>query len=291
VKLVSKPGCNDEERLATARGDASIITSRFWTAHSLADMQKFVNPSNWVRYGRPFWTKMEKIGERDLITTADRTSYKARFDEEVKLPLFTLNALLDVFYQEREDLVRVDYRLAPDDKYGKVAVDQGFLAVTSTTLGSEGEVTLVEGAKVIRFTNPLLNRLPDLACDGGWVYLMINMALNGAGDTTGHGVAPEGPGVALEHPVEPGPDDEVDLEAVLAGIEGEVESWVDQMTASVFSHGEAAKVTARRVIAPQHDPRWMNDLVEMASRAITSVGATYAAWRRILGEVGKMGGE
>jgi hypothetical protein len=276
--LISKPGCNDGETVGTDDGDAAIIISRFWTTHNLRAMSYFVEPKNWKECGAPFWSDVRPVG-RPTHPTSNPLDYDATFDEIVNLPLdITLRVRLDVKYRVQATLVRLDYDLSPVDPYGQVTFDSGFLAVTTDTFGDHGEETLVEGAKAIRFTDPLLNRLPDLACDGGWVYMMINMALNGTG------VDPLGPPQVSEEAAPAG------FAPITATLEEEIDAWIKLASNSLANHGASAKSVTRRVLAPQHDPRWINDLVGMADGAVAMTGATLGAWRRILRRLGNLEG-
>ncbi len=278
TRLISMPGCNDGETVGTDDGDAAVIISRFWTTYEFDAMAKFVEPTKWKEYGAPFWSDVLQVGERTM-PTSNPLDYDATFDEIVNLPLTTLRVRLDVKYRVQGNLVRLDYDLSPVDPYGQVTFDSGFLAVTTDTYGDHGERTLVEGAKAIRFTDPRLNRLPDLACDGGWVYMMINMALNGAGVTS-----TLQPSAAVAQPDPPG------FGPITAMIEEEIDAWIKLASKTLANHGATAKSVTRRVLAPQHDPRWINDLVGMADGAVAMTGATLGAWRRILRRLGNLEG-
>jgi hypothetical protein len=285
VKLTSKPGCNDGERVPTEFGEASVIISRFWTTHPIAAMARFIEPTRWVECGRPFWREVREVaGTRSTFAHGDVKGYRARFVEVVDLPGTTVTVRLDVIYQERPHLYRLDFDLASDDPRTEVTVDRGFLSVTDTTLGDDDEGTLVEAAKAIRFTKPLLNKMPDLACDGGWVYMMINMALNGAGVTVPPGALSQGT-TAAPSPGSP------QLGPIVAVIEREIENWTKQASDSLADHSASAKDAVRKIVAPRHDPRWINDVIGMSDGAIKTTGVTVGAWRRILRELEKMGSE
>jgi hypothetical protein len=277
LRLISKPGCNDGETVDTDDGDAALISSRFWTTYGFDEMAKFVEPTKWKECGEPFWADVLEVDKRPAPTSNPR-DYDGTYDEIVNLPLTTLRVRLDVKYRMQPGLVRLDYDLSPFDPYGQVTFDSGFLAVTTGTYGDHGETTLVEGSKAIRFTDPLLNQLPDLACDGGWVYMMIDMALNGAGVT---------------EPLRPPPSSEAappSFGPITATIDAEIDAWIKQANDSLVSHGASAKRVTRRILARQHDPRWMNDVAGMTHEAIVMTGATIGAWRRILRELGSLGG-
>jgi hypothetical protein len=277
-RLVDKPGCNDGETVDTADGEAAVIISRFWTTYDLDAMAHFIEPRYWKECGAPFWSDVRLVDKRPA-PTSNPGDYDATYDETVNLPLTTtIRVRLDVKYRVHDRLIRLDYDLSPVDPYDQVTLDSGFLAVTTVTYGDHGEPTLVECAKAIRFTDPLLNRLPDLACDGGWVYMMINMALNGTGVTetlrpsSSVQLAPPGFG------------------PIVATIDAEIDDWIKQARDSLTKHGVSAKNVTHRVLAPQHDPRWINDFVGMTHGAIAMTGATLGAWRRILRQLGSLGG-
>jgi hypothetical protein len=108
--------------------------------------------------------------------------------------------------------------------------------------------------------------------------MMINMALNGAGVTT----KLEPPGSVQHEPP--------DFGGITSTIDAEIDAWVKQASDSMASNGAAAKRMTRRILASQYDPRWLNDAVGMTQGAIAMTGATLGAWRRILRQIGSLGG-
>jgi hypothetical protein len=281
MRLVDKPGCNDTERIGTQQGDAARIYSCFWTTLPVAAMANFIDPRNWPTYGSLYWDRMAPVAPLTIIPAADggAPGYAGLFDETVQLPIIgRVDVRLAVELKRGRNFVRVDYDIAPGATSQEVSVDRGFLVATSDNIGPEGEPTFVEGSKVIRFHKEVLNTLPGLACDGGWVYLMINMALNGAGT-----LPPEG--VELVSPSAPGV-----VSPVAVGVGREIDAWIGQAGQSMAQHGDALKSAVARVTGPRHDPRWVNDLLSMGRSYLGTTGATLQAWRRILGELEKMGG-
>ena len=132
-----------------------------------------------MQYGRPFWAQMAVV-DGTKKSTAD--GYDAVFEEKVLLPFVgEVTARLRVSYAATDDYVVTRYQVA-EAPYANpfVTFDNGWLVASRAYDGAKGR-SVVEGLKSIRFVDPLLNRYPDLVCDGGWVHFMINMALEGNG--------------------------------------------------------------------------------------------------------------
>jgi hypothetical protein len=282
--LVNKPGCNDQEVVPTAGGNATTIRSRFWTDRTLKYVSGFIDPKQWTTCGRPFWKQMAVVtGTESTFTRPGSEGYTAVFEEIVDLPVIrkvTVN--LRVRFERSADHVGLDYRLAAKTYPNRqVAFDSGWICATSVTTGPHDASTYVEALKAIRFKDPLLNELPDLACDGGWVQFMINMALDCGG-------LPAGPPPSTLQVPAPGPGAPSEL---VANVGKAIDEWVGVATTSLRDGGNAAKSAVGRALAPRHDPHWVNDLVSMSRGPVTTTRATLTAWRRIMTELAKRGGE
>jgi hypothetical protein len=280
---VAKPGCNDDEVARTAAGDARVISSRFWTNKPLPMLADFIRPENWPVYGSFLWEEMKPVAGLRQLSPAG--SYQGVFNEVVRLPMGVVTVFLDVQYLTNPTFARTTYRLATGYPNAQVTVDAGYLLATTDTVGPPDlptPVTLVEGHKAIRFRDNVLNDLPELACDCGWVDYMINMALD----------QPNVP-LALASTLaasDGGSGGIGGYEAVAANVGGVIDDWVDMATASIRGHGDAAKTVVGRVVSPSPDPRWINDVVGMGDGVVTSAGETIKAWRSILRELESMGG-
>lgn len=283
--LVNKPGCNDEEIVPTPTGRATSIRSRFWTKSPLAVVSRFIDPSHWPICGRPFWKQMAVVtGTKSEFTRPRSKGYTAVFQEKVDLPAIReVTANLRMLFEHSDDHVSLDYRLAgkvyPNTQ---VSFDSGWICATTVTTGPHAEKTYVESLKVIRFVSPVFNELPDLACDGGWVNFMINMALDCDG-------LPPGP-YPLREEVE-NPAAVQPPSGAVSGVGEAVDDWVAVAAKSLHDHGKSTKSAIDRALAPHHDPHWVNDLVSMGRGAVKTTQATLSAWRRILSELAKRGGE
>ncbi len=201
---VSKPGCNDE----TDDGDAATIVSRFWSKLSLDAFAQYVNPLYWPELSA-FWASMTPVGTtRQALEQAGSYS-NVVFAEVVRLPSGSINAELSVTFSRGPDYLLTTYE-ATTSETDDVIVDSGYVFATTQTLSRDPDeyTTLVYATKTIEFVDDELNRFPDLACDSGWVSLMINMALPaerrapvGASEASGlagsgaaeHDAAPAGP--------------------------------------------------------------------------------------------------
>lgn len=291
--VVNKPGCNDDEVVPTPAGNAATIKSRFWTDLSVEELKDFVDPKRWSICGTPFWRRMAVVtGTETGFRRGAVEGYAGVFEEIVSLPgIGDVRVYLRVEYGlERKNgqpptHVYANYELATGYPKPDVVFDSGWLCATANTVGPQGEATLVEGLKAIRFREHDLNRFPDLACDGGWVYLMINMALQCSGIPTG-----EFPTAASEV----APPEAVlgaDAAGAIDGIEQAIDDWVGYAGRSVQSHGENAKAAIGRLLAPRYDPRWVNEVLDMGPGAVGTTKVTLNTWKRILAELAKLGGQ
>jgi hypothetical protein len=279
--IVAEPGCNDDEQVPTPTGRAPTIKSRFWTNASVEQMAGLVDPMFWARSGKPFWKQMSPVKGTIRTTNPDRY-YTGTFEEVVALPIGDVTVYLDIRFERTADYVHTTYQLAADPRYpkGRVVFDSGWIAATGKTIGPGGEPTLVEGLKSIQFREPELNELPDLACDGGWAYLMINMAREGA--RLARQEAPAATESDKPRAVQPPPGVDTAKAAVNARIEAAVDTWVEQATASLRSHGVAVKTAVGRALPPGYDPDWVNDLLGTWKGGAETTKHTIEAWRRIL---------
>ena len=285
VPLVDLPACNDEEVIDTPHGRAASVRSAFRTSRALSEVKQFVDPQEWARCGRPYWTEMSLRGDRSRFSRGTSSVWVAVFREEVDVPIVGPVAVnLRVRYREAENYAVADYRLAADPEPGdEVTFDSGWLyAVTD----GEGGGTHVEGLKAIRFAEPIYNRLPDLACDGGWLHFMIGMAL-GCGDRPPMAGRLPDAGVMGVGEAGTGPASQDDVVTALGAIADE---WVDAASRSMLAHRASMTSAMERALAPTPDPRWVNDLVGMGSGVISTAEATLEAWRRSMAELRKLGG-
>jgi hypothetical protein len=166
-----KPGCNDAP--ADAGPGNPTIVSRFWADSPLAELRPFVDPRNWQRLGAQFWKEMTAI-EGPVFTT---DGYSAVFREVVLLPTGPITVYLDVTFREDEHSSLTTYLEARGRDNEYVTKDRGYVFATDRTVPPMPAQTLVYSTKTIVFADPALNTFTDLACDNGWVELMINMAL------------------------------------------------------------------------------------------------------------------
>jgi hypothetical protein len=291
--LVYKPGCNDDEIVPTPAGNSTTIKSRFWTDLSVEELKDFVDPKRWPICGTPFWRRMAVVtGTETGFRRGAVAGYTAVFEEIVNLPVVgDVRVFLRVEYGleaqngQPPTHVYANYELATGYPKADVVFDSGWLCATANTVGPQGEPTLVEGLKAIRFADPVLNQFPDLACDGGWVYLMINMALQCSGIPTGD-LPDAGSEVAAPEEVLG-----ADAAGAIDGIEQAIDDWVTYAGRSVQSHGDNAKSAIGRLLAPRYDPRWVNDVLDMGPGAVGTTKVTLNTWKRILAELAKLGGQ
>jgi hypothetical protein len=284
--LPFKPGCNDGLVTATAAGPATTIKSRFWIDADYDNASDFVLPENWVTCGWPYWRRMEPVREVMAATTKDGVTKRAAvYEEIVDLPVLGLvrvELLLSV--TTKEGSIVVEYALADPNAPGDVTFDTGWLLASKEAIPDDRDLegTYVEGIKSIRFRNDFWNQFPDLACDGGWVYLMIGMSLGGSGLPS---IDP------LSIPVTSAPGPSAAAPRPRDGIGAVVDEWVADASRSLTSHGESLKSAYGRALARPHDPRWVNDLLGIGTGATSMMKSTMTAWRQGLAELAKMAGE
>jgi hypothetical protein len=97
----------------------------------------------------------------------------------VYLPTGTVTAYLDIEYTARDDFAAVRYQETRSPQFPPnrfVTYDRGWVVATDKTQSPQGPQTLVHATKSIEFADPELNTFPGLACDNGWLDLMIQMA-------------------------------------------------------------------------------------------------------------------
>jgi hypothetical protein len=278
--VITKPGCNDDLQVPTPEGRATTIKSRFWTNATVDEMAFFIDANNWVASGAPFWREMKPL--KKPTTTPD--GYTATFRERVTLPLFgQVTVYLDIAFEQSDDYVHTTYQIAANPPHAREAVifDSGWICATGKTIGPNSEPTLVEGLKSIQFANPVLNNLPDLSCDGGWVYLMINMALKGKELADRRGAKAPARPPQTKGPTGTGAP--ADPESAVVGTIGEVvDRWVVNASGSLQDHGEAVKTAMGRMLSPGYDLEWINDLIGTGKGAVDTTRHTVQAWRAIL---------
>jgi hypothetical protein len=174
---IDKPGCRDDETVVLGGEEVPTIVSRFWTERTIAQLAGYVDPREWVRTGWPFWEEMSCI---DGPRPTDG-GYDGRFREVVLLPTGRITAYLDVTFRQDDSSVYMTYEEAPDEANDDVVIDRGCVFATRQTTDPDdvrAPMVMVFATKSIIFSDPELNGFADLACDNGWVQLMINMATN-----------------------------------------------------------------------------------------------------------------
>ena len=173
---VMKPGCRDDEVVYTDGEEAPTIVSRFWTDLPLAQLERYVDPLGWKEIGDGFWLEMKAVDGPHVTSTG----YSGTFEEIVSLPTGPLTAFLDITFERSAQTLCTTFTQAAGNWPGQeVEVDSGYVfATTETTAPSKmAQPVLVYATKSIVFVDGRLNGYADLACDNGWVQLMINMAM------------------------------------------------------------------------------------------------------------------
>lgn len=257
-----KPGCNDAP--FDAGPDTPTIVSRFWTSRSFADLSTFVDPRNWERLGSPYWKQMKAV-EGPRFTT---DGYTAVFREVVLLPTGPITVYLDVTFRNDDHSALTTF-CESFGRNSQVSLDRGHVFATDRTVSPDGtRATLVYSTKSIVFTDDVLNGLTGLACDNGWVDMMIRMAL-----------PPErGPNVAHDggHAQGSSTPTQLDLWAQSA------RDLVDRYVA-----------TARTGIGALRVGRWdadlLDELLSVGDHTTATVKQAARAWREIVGSLADAG--
>ena len=103
-----------------------------------------------------------------------------------------------------------------------------------------------------RFPDDFLNQFPDLACDGGWVYLMIGMSLERLGPPLGRPA--EHPGRQRTRLIPGGPPPPT-------GSRRLIDEWVADAGEVADQPRRIAEIGLPPGLARPLDPRWVNDLL------------------------------
>jgi hypothetical protein len=176
VLEAGKPGCND----VPDPGDPETIVSRFWTDATIDQLTDYVNPEHWPELGSLYWKEMTAL-DGGPHWNDDGTGYTATFREVVDIPPAPITVYLDVrFTREPGRFALTEYWATRDPRWTNedVDVDEGCVLATTATPGDDPNLPqFVYSTKLIRFRSPVLNQFTGLACDNGWVDLMIKMAL------------------------------------------------------------------------------------------------------------------
>jgi hypothetical protein len=262
-----KPGCNDQP--SDPGEDSPTIVSRFWSDRSLPELFEFVDPRNWARLGSLYWRRMEPI----TPLTATPNGFHGTFLEIVALPMRDITAYLDITFWQDEHTACCTFREA-QGMNSDVLFDRGYVVATDRTVPPVAPplppVAMVQSNKSIVFRDPVLNQLTDLACDNGWVDLMMRMA-----------VPPHRDDPKLAGPSGADP----------AAADSEVAQWQLQakqvIDRSVVRATEAAKAV--------RDGRWDDQLVDSliaGGTDLTSLaGQAVRAYREVVGNLAARRGE
>jgi hypothetical protein len=260
-----KPGCNDAP--SDAGPGLPTIVSRFWTSKPLDGLRPYVNPLNWPQLGSEYWQDMSPVEG----PTNRPDGYDAVFREVVKLPTGTITVYLDVSFREGPEFALTTYREAPD-RPSDARLDRGYVFATNATVGRFANQTLVYSTKSIIFTDDELNGFTDIACDNGWVDLMIHMALP------------------------PGRRTEIQPKAVQsqAGVAGrppsEVDLWAHSVNHLVERCVDRTRVAVGAVGHGRIDLELLDELLTAGDDVTASISQGAKAWREVLGKLAEAGG-
>jgi hypothetical protein len=166
-----KPGCNDSVAYSEDGRDIPTIVSRFWSFASVEALARYVDPRNWPQLGSHYWREMTAVDGPVPV----ENGYEATFREIVALPTGPITAYLDVTYTSTPEFAALRYSENPS-RLQDVRFDRGWVFATSETQSPGNPSTLVHATKSILFADADLNSFTGLACDNGWVDLMIQMA-------------------------------------------------------------------------------------------------------------------
>jgi hypothetical protein len=223
-------------------------------------MRPYVDPLNWPRLGSQYWQEMRPVeGPR---TQPD--GYDAVFHEVVKLPTGPVSVFLDVTFRRGPNFALTTYSETPG-RSSDARFDRGYVFATDATVGPEGKQTLVYSTKSIIFTDDELNGFTDIACDNGWVDLMIRMAL------------PHGRGSVVP--------DRGNLYAGDGALPSEVDEWADSVRHLIDRCVERTGLTVDAIRHGRFDLELLDELLSVGDDVTASISQGAKAWREVLGQL------
>jgi hypothetical protein len=262
----AKPGCNDEE--VDSVGGTPTIVSRFWSKLPLEDFKKYVNPIWWPRLGSAYWKEMKiRPGSKEMFPGG----YSAIFDEVVDLPSGLINAQLRVTFTATDEYALTSYH-ETTSRTDAVVRDAGYVFATIRTFPPEdGYQTLVYSTKSIWFEDDELNGWADLACDNGWVDLMIRMAI------------PED----RRLPHQPGDQPMPDGGAVAADAydADELDDLAEKVCAAIDGHVDALKAAVGATLDGDLGKQHLEPMLTACHRWVGVAGAGAKSWRRVVADL------
>ena len=262
-----KPGCNDAPA-DDAPGERTIVSS-FWSYASVNELKAFVDPRNWGELGSAYWQEMT------MLEGPEETSdgYTGVFREVVALPTGPVTVHLAVGYHEDDYGATTTFRETgniTDD----VVLDRGYVMVTSRARSPAKPQTFVYATKTIVFREPALNEITDLACDNGWVDLMITMALPPDRRPRARRRRPRRRAAGAKTPDVSPADDETDLDRWA----GSVHDLVDRCV-------ETARIGVEGLRTGRFDDSLPDSLLSISDRMVVAVKQGARAWREIIGDL------
>jgi hypothetical protein len=285
-ELTFEGGCNDEVAAVKATPDGThvkcrLIEAQFWSDRPPSAFARWVNPRHWPRCSEA-WEAMRPLkGE-----PPERGDYDNTFEEVVVIGGTRLRVPLEVGFRERRDGSRVWVRFNIDrEVYERwvaagdalpVTVDTGTVSAEAVPGGPAR--TLVRMTKYLHLADG--DRMfPELACDAGWVGLMIAMA-----DACDEPVASTRAAGAS-----PGATAAGAASARAAAVDPAVRQFVEEVANKCRRGIDQTSPHVQKLISrftgPSWDPRWVNDLLEIGLVTARRYGAVASSVRGLADEL------
>jgi hypothetical protein len=134
------------------------VYGRLATQQSLDRLMEWVDPENWVKWGKPMFQEMEQLNKTSISHPPGPVQWHAKYREKVSFAGKPLSTVLSFDFKRTLHWVGMSYDLDKSED-GDILVDRGFLLAHDY-----GDHRVVEALKIAGFADPSDNLLIGLAC-------------------------------------------------------------------------------------------------------------------------------
>ena len=265
-----REGICNTKYVAVDEKQAAWIFAEFQTDRTLSDLEAWLEPSDWPRWGPGMFKSMDLLGEKSTVPGTDGEAWEAKYMEVVSLAGQELRTVLQCDVKKTTRWAAMTYDLDHSVK-DVLNVDRGFLAAIDLGNGKR----LVKALKVVGFTNTVNDILATAVCPAWteWMYQATQTAADKAqasahGDTHG----PLGDGGNGD-----GAGDASAGEAASGFSSGYAEQWADCVSEMAHFYGAYATDVSGRLWSGGYGTR---DASEDTSRLFLRLARDWSrAWR------------
>lgn len=175
-----KPPCDCANVTVVKNVTRRTVVSKFRTKVLLSEIKTYADPHNWPRCSTYFKSMVDVAPGM----TAVSNGWDGVIEETVEIiPPHLFVTPLKFKYRETLDAngnlvkVRLDYDLANAGGTADIAVDKGWIEMSTDSNPLNPMPTGVEAIKTIGFKNPLWQSWTSLLCDTAWGELVIDAAM------------------------------------------------------------------------------------------------------------------